>query len=331
MISFGVVALDFYKDIYSNMPDAKTLWSASSPIKFQGKANWTFIFIDYNSDALNDPSNLAPPAIFTNRTAISTYSCNSWPVIVGGNGTSTNLTVMLDSSGEDMHVTIPYIGGSNQTTFITNPKSDCGRGCSIVNAFEASDTKPWWYECNITVSDVQNATLLEHQVGQDVLKMAASAIALQGHALLPNQSDTAGKQYQYYPSSSYYGTPFMGSTDNMGMTISEFAIGVIAAAAQYNPYIDVSGDTPDTGNQLDVKWMLVTLILALTAGVQFLLFVTASFIVNMVTVKDNSPLSTAHLLWPIVERLGPAGTYATSEQVCKMLQEKGQEKLVYSV
>ena len=100
-----------------------------------------------------------------------------------------NLTIILDANSDYQHITIPYAGGSNQTTFITNPNTyDCGPGCSTVHAFEASDTRPWWYECNITVSPVNNATLPQHQMGQPLAHMAAAGIALQGHVADASQA-----------------------------------------------------------------------------------------------------------------------------------------------
>jgi hypothetical protein len=107
-------------------------------------AYWEYVFQDENADAANDDN---PPIIFTNRTVNTTWSCYSWFVTEGGNGTTTNLTIILDADSDYLPITIPYAGGSNQTTFITNPNTyDCGPGCSTVHAFEASDTRPWWYE-----------------------------------------------------------------------------------------------------------------------------------------------------------------------------------------
>lgn len=240
--SFGQIGLSYYTTSADQEPAPGTLWAANSPVIFYGYdtngilTHWEYIFLDENADAANDTSiSGSPPRIFTNRTVNATYSCNSWLVTEGGNGTSTNLSIILDAKGDFKHISIPYAGGSNQTTFMTNPNSnDCGPGCSTVNALEASDLKPWWYECNITVSETHNATLKEHQIGQPLAKMAAAGIALQGHIVEASQL-TTGDQFQYYPATSFYGYPNEGDVNLMGSNIAQFAIGVVATAADWNP------------------------------------------------------------------------------------------------
>ncbi len=247
--SFGQIGLSYFSDSVSRVPVPGTLWSGQSgnnPLIFYGLENggaffWEYVFLDTNADAynlyINDTTFTVrpPPRIFTNRTVNVTYSCDSRLVMEGGDGTSTNLIIMQDSKGDVQRKTIPYAGGTNQTTFITNPWSnDCGPRCCTVHAFEASDVKPWWYECNITVSETHNATLPEHQIGQALAEMAAAGIALQGHIVEASQTIT-GDQFQYYPSTSIYGFPCEGDVNLMGSNIAQFAIGVIATAADWNP------------------------------------------------------------------------------------------------
>jgi len=55
--------------------------------------------------------------------------------------------------------------------------------------------------------------------------MAAAGIALQGHVVEPSQLKT-GRQYQYYPATSYYGYPSNGDPDYAGSNIALFAIGL---------------------------------------------------------------------------------------------------------
>ncbi len=338
MSSFGQIALNDYWDYAPvGVPDPGTLWSANSPVIFQGfedsyNTYWEYVFQDENADAANDTtSTVAPPIVFTDRTVNATWYCNSWLVTEGGNGSTTNLTIILDSKSDFQHITIPYAGGSNQTTFITNPDTyDCGPGCSTVYAFEASDSKPWWYECNITVSEVHNGTLPQHQIGQQLAHMAAAGIALQGHIVEDSQLQT-GDQYQWYPATSYYGYPNGGDTGFAGSNIARFAIGVVATAADWNPQLTVVGGQPNTGSQLQVDWGKIEIIFGLTAGLQLVLFIIACLVANLVIVKDDSHIATARLLRPIVDRLGPVGTSADGKEITKLLDDHGHEKVVYSV
>jgi hypothetical protein len=80
-----------------------------------------------------------------------------------------------------------------------------------------------------------------------------------------------------------------------------------------------------------VSWNDITIIFALTAGLQLVLFILVSVISNLVIVKDDSHIATARLLRPIVDRLGPVGTSAAGDEICKLLNDHGHRKVVYSV
>jgi hypothetical protein len=326
LCSFGQIALSYANDDISGRPEAHTVWQASSPVYFYESKYFLAPILELN---LNPDYDIVT---FTNRSINSTWSCNSWPVISGGNGTSTNLTIMLDANGNTTSKIIPFAYGPEQTTYLTDTNSSCGPGCATVYAFEASTATPWWYECKITVSNVTNATLPEHEAGQNLTSMAAAAIALQGYASSINSSTL---QYQYYPAASAYGDPQAGSASNMGQQIAWFSIGVVSAAIQWNPKYEnpVPGDDPDTGVSLSVEWFYIYMILGLTGGGQLVLFILTSFLANLVVVKDDSHLSIARLLRPIVERLGPAGSNASGKAIAKALMnaEDRMGKVVYTV
>lgn len=115
-----------------------------------------YVFMETNYEILKKVQEIEsreiPPTVFTNRTVNTTWSCDSWAVIKGGNGTSTRLTIALDSSGGEDTKTIPVAPGVDQTTFLTNTttNSTCGPGCTTIYAFEAQQLEAWWYECNVT-------------------------------------------------------------------------------------------------------------------------------------------------------------------------------------
>jgi hypothetical protein len=170
----------------------------------------------------------------------------------------------------------------------------------------------------------------EHFVGQNLAKMAASAIALQGYGIIGQNTTT---QYQYYPAASYYGSPAFGNSAVMGEGIGYFAIGAVAAAIRTNPTLAVPGNEPNQGVALSVEWIYVHLILIFMLGGQFFLFVVSCLVSNMVVVKDDSPISVARLLRPIVERLGNAGSAASGEETCEVLSkaEEGLGRVGYTV
>lgn len=236
---------------------------------------------------------------------------------------------MLNSLGEKKNLYIPITAGLNQTTYVTHQSKSCGDGCSIVAALETSDETPFYYECNVTVAKVDHGTRPEHEVSSSLRSLAASAIALQGY-VSPSVTNSTDLLFQTYPVQFTYGSAQNGSTTQMGLQMAEFAMGVIAVAAQNNPVITVPGDQPQTGVTLNVsEWKYVHLILGLTAGLQLLLFLVAAFFSNRAIVKDNSHLAVARLLRPFVEQLGPSGGIATGKEISDAF---GQEsKFIYSV
>jgi len=325
------MALGFESDVSSNIPAPQKLWSTGADYFLaDDEQSWIFVFLDSAPQSLGTKGT----SVYTNRTVNSTWSCQSWPVIQGGNGTVTNLTVLQDASGgRALNVTLPFVGGTDQTTFLTAPNVTCGPGCSVVEAFEASLTQPWYYKCNITVGEVMNATLHpEHDVGPTLRNMASAAIALQGYGL--KSSVPGATQYQVYPSESAYGQPQGGYNSGMGLLMAQFSIGVVTAAALYSNqslWLTVPGLQPQIGNQLDVSsWLFVYLILALLVGAQGVGFVVVAFWANRVFVKDESIFSTATLLRPIMERLGDSGNAANGEVICDVVGDGPETMVVYT-
>ncbi|KAH8602240.1 hypothetical protein B0O99DRAFT_680379 [Bisporella sp. PMI_857] len=322
--SFGNMALGFDYDSISQRPPTGAFWKPGVHYYLdEDYRSWTFVFLDWS------PPNGEYP-VYTDRSISSSWSCQSWLVTMGGNGTMSNLTVAHDANGGVFNVSVPTIGGPDQTTFFTSPEKDCGEGCGVVEAFEASAVKPWYYKCNITVGTVQNGTLPEHEVGRSLRQMASSAIALQGYGVKSALPGT--RQYQVYPSQSAYGQPQRGSDNGMGQLIGQFAIGVVAASAIYTNqslWLTVHGERPQIGSQLTVEnWVFIWLIVGIIIGAQGIGFVITTFWANNVLVKDESVLSTATLLRPAMRDLGSSGNSARSKAICKVLADK---EVIYTV
>lgn len=102
----------------------------------------------------DSPTNEYPGtySVYSDRTIIVTYACESRKVTANGNGTSDTITV----DGIPDTVTVSAVG--NSTTYFRNWPSDlecgsncsairafdCGERCSVVHVFEASDTDAWY-------------------------------------------------------------------------------------------------------------------------------------------------------------------------------------------
>ncbi|KAK2017078.1 hypothetical protein LZ32DRAFT_523591 [Colletotrichum eremochloae] len=298
--SYGLLSLAYEVGKLEEAPSARAIYEAGSPLTFCSEDLCKYVFYETSQESMTDES-VGPLTIATNRSINSTSTCTARPVTSGGNGTSPDITVALENNGRlDVH--LPVKGGTDQTTFMTNTTSDCGPGCAVITAFEASDTSPWYYTCNVTVGQVVNATRPEHQVGSNLTALAAAAIALQGYAASSLANDT-NFQFQIYPAESTFGTPMNGSTEGLQVLVSSFAIGVIAVAAENNDDYIVEGAMPLKGTKLNVShWNYINLILLLTATLQLALGIAAALVANRVVIPDRSEIEVAQVLRTMANR-----------------------------
>ncbi|QPC76668.1 hypothetical protein HYE68_007420 [Fusarium pseudograminearum] len=245
------------------------------------------------------------------KIAIST-KCESYPVISGGDGSSTEIEYRKNATNgkaqETVRVKVPFTAGSYQTIFITNTSTTCGSGCSTVMALETSAKDPWFYSCNTTVGAVTNGTIPEHQVPEYVRVMVSHAIALQGFSA--NSSfNTSDLQYQVYPAQSPFGTPLQGTVQAMELTVSRFAAGVIAMMAKVNDAIVVDGLPPTKGWSLNVDhWDYILIILAVIVWFQFAFSVVVAFMATSVVMPHGGATSMAKVLCAMAADDDPDGT-----------------------
>ncbi|KAI9167893.1 hypothetical protein HJFPF1_04034 [Paramyrothecium foliicola] len=294
--SYGTVSLAFTQGDMSDIPKEGTLWFPGDPLIFCNNSLCSYYFHDTSTESIISDAK-SPVSITTLRHVVASTSCQSWPVTQGGNGSETSITVSLADG--DQNVTLPFPIGIDVTAFMTNITENCGFGCSQLVAFEASDTQPWFYQCNSSVSQVIDGELPEHDVSDRLATMASRAIALQGDEISSLVNDT-NFQYQMYPSESIFGTPATGKADYMGLIISRFAAGVVATSGQYNDVLNVTGMAPEIGEELNVKHpRIIAIILVLIVGVQLILDVVMAWVANRVVVPRRDVIAIAEVLRPM--------------------------------
>lgn len=241
-----------------------------------------------------DTVTVDPLTVFTSRRINSSSTCKSWIVSDGGDGSQDKITLATDIGPRDVRILLR--GGFDQTTFMTDTSLSCGSGCRSISAFEASLVSPWYYECNVTVSEVENAEISEHHVGADLRTMAAAGIALQGYAMSSFANNTS-LQYRSYPAESTFGLPIQGDNISMEMLLARFAIGVVAVTAENNNPVIVSGYTPERGSHLEVdNWGYASAILIFLAGIQLSLEVVAIVLGHQIVVPPSDVVAVAQIL-----------------------------------
>jgi len=143
----------------------------------------------------------------------------------------------------------------------------------------------------------------------EVAEMAAGAIGLDGYV------DRYERQFVRYTSASTWGARMADSTHVAELLLGKYAAGVIAAYDFYGPSVEAIGVQSRPGISLDVNWFYVRLTLGSILGAQLICGIFVVYSANSVFCKDDSYLSTARLLRPLVERLGNSGSTSTGLQI----------------
>jgi hypothetical protein len=258
---------------------------------------------------------------YSNRSIAASCTCAVYDVKEGANG-STNDIQYQSSTGQMMTRSFKLIQ-PNSTTYYTNAEAiDCGDRCANVCAFENNGEAGYYYECQVTLSNVTNVYDPSHEISDYTARTAAASIALQGY-----QSDAQDAQYQRYPEEFWYGSWLAGDNASMADRMSQFAIGAIVGADQNNPAIsyDLTGSIPRQGVVLNIdKPQYFHAILLSIATVQLILFIGGALLANKVVVLDESYISISNLFKPLLKDLHD-GSLLDGKEICDVL---GKEKTV---
>ncbi len=120
-----------------------------------------------------------------------------------------------------------------------------------------------------------------------------------------------------------------GDPNLVGANMAEFAIGSISTMAIRNPRIQIRGLVPYLGSHLTVSWSYVIALATCIAGVHFALFASAIYGSRVVIIKDDSNLSIAQLLRPLVDNLGSSGMLLQGKEISQFLDRDGTSGVVY--
>jgi hypothetical protein len=279
------------------------IWDPSHPLVFCGASDCQYIFHE-TAAVFPDNSDDDPLVVATARHINTTAVCSSWTVIDGGDGNQGSIT--LDTEPGPKEITLPTQGGTDQTTFITNVTLSCGPGCSTVSTLETSGKSPWYYDCNITVGQVQDGIHTQHQVGDSVRSMASGGIALQGFAVSSIANDVT-LQYHSYPAESVFGISMNGSTSSMVLLLARFAIGVIAVTAESNSRFVIDGFVPQRASRLEVDyWGYASMILFFLAAMHLVVELIAMVLIRQIVVPSGGPIAVAQVLQSVTSQLCPS-------------------------
>lgn len=321
---------------------------------------WWHIFVDYNTDYD------ANKHVVTSRTINVSATCEEFTVTNGGyagfDGNDNQQVSWIDNSNTTQQRIIKDIS-MGHTTWMGNMSSDCGPRCVQILALQSANNltaedvenmgdsirsdeiipvqAPRMWQCNNTIGQVQNYdTKAEGFDDPDLLlmpnlqaKIMAGAIGWSGVVMYYDGGDEMDElQYSMvrgdYP---LYNPPGNATAGEMAAAVMKFTVGAIAAMDQPNGLRQtVTGNgQPRLAQVINVKWHFAAAILGGLPVVQLLMLVAVVWFSRKAIILEPSALTTAHLLYPIMHRLGEKGVLMSAGEIEETLG--GDFKVAYSV
>ncbi|KIV77239.1 hypothetical protein PV11_09054 [Exophiala sideris] len=325
--SFGIQGQD-YNFIYGPVPGQTGPWlygTPGTPTVYGNGADWdtmTYAFQDQNIQN-NQLTFLSRRTITINGT------CTSHTVLNGGNGTD-NFVTYLDDHGVRTTLDVPGVG-PGAMTYIGVLNSTCGPRCSQIMALQSANgatvPKPSFFTCNNTLSNVQGYQQYVYPgtaATEDVFEMEDEQASIMAGAIgWTGFNYTDGDLYQYvrYTSQSYWSPDGTTSAYQIAQRVMEFSIEAVAALDYNGLRINVTGWYPVTAQMVDVEWQWAGTILGLVPFVQLIASICVIIWSNTAIIRDESCLSTARLLRPLVDKLGGKGCLLSGDEISEVFPD----------
>lgn len=293
-----------------------------TPIVYSNN-QWTEMFYVFQDQNVQNPD----ITLISHRNISVMATCKELELLDGGNGTDTFITY-LNESGEPTTLDVVRVG-PGAMTYIGVLNSTCGPRCTEVMALQSTDgqaiTMPKFFKCNNTVSTVSaiEQYLYDGQT-PDIFQMPdAQAKILAGAIGWSGFNYTPGDLYQYarYNTESWWSPDVSADVGLVSRRIMEFSIEAIAAIDYNGPRRNVTGWYPIPAQVVSVQWRWAATLLGLVPLLQLLALICVIATANSAIIRDDSPLSTARLLRPIVEKLGDRGCLLTGEDIADHLSD----------
>ena len=299
----------------------------------EGGTLFWYRFIDHNPEDWD--SN-----VISDRTITTNATCKKYKVTLGGyagfdDSPSDGWVSYIDDSGDTQSLSVPdAVTATDATTWMAQNVTTCGPRCATLWALQSAGNDsyvphPQLWQCNNTVSHVNEWQTYGSAIDYDLPDAQARIF---GGALGWTGINTTGSnhlQYQVYEYPQFPAPDGTADTNEfyMSQIVMWYTAGAIAAydwgGARIN---ETDAYQPDKAQVVDVQWSWAATILAVIPGIQGLLLLCIARWANHAVIKDTSFLSTARLLRPIVDKLGPNGCLLTGDEICEAL---GNYRVIY--
>lgn len=357
---WGQVGQNF--DYYSSVA-LDEVWSPAENAVFSNpdETLWWYRFVDLS------PNNVKQNVV-SSRTVTSAAKCQEYKILFGGYaGYNTDDSSLMDAllwedeHGQQFLREVPG-AAKGSTTWMSNVTSspagedDCGPRCRHVLALQTANNltadqigpdekavpKPRLWSCTNVVGDVAN---VDQEGYADPARLTlpdaqasylAGAIGWSGSVVDGSDLETI----TYNGDSVYSPGGDEGDVDGAWMAglLMKFTVGTLAAMDGLGgPRVNVTGvRRPGPAQVVVVKWSYAATILAGIPLVQFLLLLGVVWFSSKAIILEPSYLTAAHLLYPVIRRVGPKGSLLTVDEMAALLSRgyrdgNGDFKISYAV
>ncbi|KAF2648681.1 hypothetical protein K491DRAFT_238674 [Lophiostoma macrostomum CBS 122681] len=307
---------------YSDQSAIDELYMQGSNAVLRGDDYYQYTFLNRNPDSMHSDY------IASSRGVRSSAACTQF-TFGEGSGDRLNGSVYASSDGGHSWDYYPILHSiKGQITWTAIVDETCGDRCTTLYVYQRADNYTIVHNsmflCNSTVSDITGKddefTGLKDEKKASIYsadkfaQIAAGAIGWSGYY----EDGFYDRQSKAYLSGLPF-TPYeILNTTGVQDIISRFTIGAIAAFDDHGPRIilkDQQG-SPLQGQQLQVDWLRVLIILMWICLLQSLALVVLLACANKSIMRDESFFSLAMLLSPIVNRIGrESGMNLSGEEI----------------
>lgn len=289
-------------------------------------------------------SNSSPQTVFSHgspRTINTTASCSRAPfhslaAVSEDHGSCSNASwpynqavYWYDPRGHLQCYALNHPLVTGASTWFGIPEPACGPRCTQIIVYQITldpNAEPDVWECNSTLGDVQIFSDTYYQTRADFIvsdwqaRIIAGAIGWSG----VTEEVWPQKYVQMSRVLGDYGPPYNVSShataDEVATLIMKFTIGAIAAIDQLNgPRKEVAGCTPSPPLVMHVKWRPAGSILVGIPLVQLFMLFGVVWYSGKAIILEPSYLTAAHLLYPVMQKLGSRGVLMTVDEMTEAM------------
>jgi hypothetical protein len=307
----------------------KDLSSLPGTPLYQGDGTWEYRFFN------RDPQHQYTNYVLSERKVQATATCEQLETRGGVHDSDEDVNefgsmyIEGKAPGQSwMKYGIPEQAGGS-ATWIASFYSYCGSRCTNFTVLQNPDShvinKTSLFLCNSTLSPVTKANGKNDIVtltpeddaavygNDDFARIAAGAIGWTG---IPwNNWDD--RQTRSYSQGSSWSPAKELTKEEVENLLMRFTIGAVAAFDDHGIRYNLTNQhsRPSLGQQLDVDWFWIWVILGGICGIQLVALILLVTFANRTIVRDESFLSMAMLLSPVVSRIGRAGMNLSGDEI----------------